>query len=145
MSKLYFNKHGLYIGSTEFGDFDSPDESANQHRFKLVEGEVVDGWPGVADNDIMPLFNAEMEQNSFSDLKEETVSKIKMITRGKIEALAWKIERATEQDAINGTNTILDVYAEREALRVAGNAAEASILAATTIEEAEEAFNLFRG
>ena len=56
---------------------------------------------------------------------------VKEEARNRIEALAWKIEKATEQDALNGTTTINDVYAEREAIRAKSNAIEADIDAET--------------
>tara|TARA_B100000963_G_scaffold119095_1_gene103726 strand:- start:846 stop:1337 length:492 start_codon:yes stop_codon:yes gene_type:complete len=56
---------------------------------------------------------------------------VKEEARVRIEALAWKIEKATEQDALNGTTTINDVYAEREAIRAKSNAIEADIDAET--------------
>lgn len=56
---------------------------------------------------------------------------IKAEAKTRIEALAWKIERATEQDAINGTTTVNDVYAEREAIRARSNAIETELDALT--------------
>ena len=56
---------------------------------------------------------------------------VKEEARVRIEALAWKIEKATEQDALNGTTTLNDVYAEREAIRAKSNAIEADIDAET--------------
>ncbi len=143
MLKISFNKHGLSTGLSETGEYQIP-EGGYPFRYKLVDGVVVDAWPDAADEEIMELFNAEMEINAILDRKEELVFRIKQITREKIESIAWKIERATEHDAINNTTTLLDVYAEREAFRVAGNAAETDILAAETANEAEEIFTAFR-
>ncbi len=143
MKKLSFNKYGLSLGLSELGTHDLPN-GGYPFRYKLVDGVVVDGWPDASDEEIMDLFNAEMDANHILDRKDQLIVLVKEITRSKIESVAWKIERATEHDAINGTTTLLDVYSEREAFRVAGNAAEANILAGTTAEEAEEAFATFR-
>lgn len=144
MSKLSFNKHGLYVDFSDNGQYDSPDESVNQHRFKLVDGVVVDGWPDVTDENIMDEFNTEMESTSLIDFKDDQKKQIKSAAAQKIQALAWKIERATEQDAINGTTTILDVYADREAIRVASNAAEVAIDAESDQESIYEIVRQFR-
>lgn len=142
--KLNFNSYGLYIGISETEGFDSPDATLNQHRFKLVDGAVVDGWPDVTDENIMDSFNAEMEANAILDLRKEGKSKIKSVAKSKIEELGWKVERATEQDAINQTNTLADVYAEREAIRVASNAAEAEIDSLSTFEDIQAVVIAFR-
>jgi hypothetical protein len=142
-NKLNFNSAGLVSSADERGQYDMPDENANPFRYKLVNGEVVDGYPGVADADIMPLFNADNEAYHFDKTKADMIGQLRNRAASRIQALAWKIERATEQDALNGTSTINAVYAEREAIRVASNVAQASINAATSFEEAVTAFNSF--
>jgi hypothetical protein len=49
----------------------------------------------------------------------------------RIAATDWKIDRAKEQDAVNGTDTLSEVYAEREALRQRSNDIEVAIRSMT--------------
>ena len=141
--KLNFNSAGLLSSADERGQYDMPDENANPFRYKLVNGEVKDGYPGVVDEEIMPLFNVDNEAFHFENSKQDMIKQLRNRAAAKIQALAWKIERANEQDALNGTSTINSVYAEREAIRVASNVTQAAINSATSFENAVAAFNAF--
>lgn len=137
MSKLNFDLNGQVYAVSEAGTHDPLDEDANPFRYELRDGVVVDAYPGVDDEDVMAEYNSKREAASIAKDKAALVETLKGKVKTSIESLAWKIERATERDAVNGTNTLADVYAEREAIRAAGNAAEAEILDAdTTLEEA---------
>ena len=97
-------------------------------------GEEGIGWKYDSDNSATPYtapgvgLPEGFDQAAF---KEHLKGNIKAEAARRIEALAWKIERATEQDAINGTTTINDVYAAREAIRAKSNEIEAAIDAET--------------
>ena len=139
MSKLNFDVNGQVYAFNEVGTHDPLDVDANPFRYELVDGDVVDAYPGVDDEDVMDLYNTKKEAFDLLKAKNELVGRVKTAVRVKIESLAWKIERATERDAANGTNTLADVFAEREAIRAAGNALEVEILDAdTTLEEARD-------
>ncbi|WP_072281636.1 hypothetical protein [Rappaport israeli] len=77
-----------------------------------------------------------IEPLSLDALKAERVEVIKTEARERIEALAWRIERAKERDLIGAEGeTIAEVYAEREAIRQASARAEADLM---TLTEAEK-------
>ena len=97
-------------GDEGIGWIYNPDSSSTPFTPPAVE--VPPGFDQAA-------FKAHLKMN----VKEEA--------RNRIENLAWKIERATEQDALNGTTTLNDVYAEREAIRAKSNEIEAAIDAET--------------
>lgn len=135
-NKLSFYESGLLKAADFSGSYESPNPDANQFRYKLVDGEVVDGWPGVADDDIMPLYDEALSESIMLTIKNDLKIQIKLLAKQKIEALGWKIERALEQDALNGTTTVSDVYAAREAIRTASNDAETQLDSALTNEAA---------
>ena len=73
--------------------------------------------------------------------KEKHVKKhqVKIWAKEYIEALAWKINRAKDIDAINGNNDALRAaYQERQDIRDKSNAAEAAIDALTTEQEVRD-------
>lgn len=142
-NKLSFYESGLLKAFDHLGSYDSPDPDANQFRYKLVDGEVVDGWPGVADEDIMALYDQELTESTMLSIRSDLKAQIKLLAKQKIEALGWKIERALEQDALNGTNTVIDVYASREAIRAASNEAELELDSASTNEDALDIVKAF--
>lgn len=135
-NKLSFYESGLLKVADFSGSYESPNPDANQFRYKLVDGEVVDGWPGVADDDIMPLYDEALSESIMLTIRNDLKIQIKLLAKQKIEALGWKIERALEQDALNGTTTVSDVYAAREAIRTASNDAETQLDSALTNEAA---------
>ena len=63
------------------------------------------------------------------------VGRVKSEAGERIAATDWKVDRARERDALNGTTTLKDVYAEREAIRTASDEAETAIAALATLDE----------
>jgi hypothetical protein len=135
---LNFNQAGYCTGVSELGTHANPDPEATPFRWKLEDGAVIDGFPGVEDEDIMPLYNQAMESSTLDELKAHKISLVKAAASGFIIELQWKVDRALERDALNGTTTVNDVYAQREAIRQASNAHEAKIMACTTEEALRE-------
>ena len=130
--------HEQYIVNIIEADDMEAAESVTDTEVSLIiqnsgDGEGI-GWIYNPDNSSTPFSAPAVEvppgfnQAAF---KEHLKTNVKAEARSRIEALAWKIERATEQDAINGTTTINDVYAAREAIRAKSNAIEAAIDAET--------------
>lgn len=133
---LQFDEYGLCTGESEFGTHASPDPDKNPFRWKLDEdGIVVDAFPDVSDEDLMDAYSALRIENDLKRNKEFMVKQIKQAAAGFIAATQWKVERALERDAINGTSEVNEVYAEREAIRQASNQQEARVLAATSEAE----------
>jgi hypothetical protein len=106
------------------------------YRYKRVENEWVDGFPGVAEGvDLMVAYNLLNTEWTIASMKIPLLSIIKDTAATQIQALNWKVERATEVDAATGSTTLVAVYAERAAIRTASNTKEAALDAITTYED----------
>ena len=120
------------------GDHDLPVDSTLGHRFQLIDGEVVDRYDGVTDDDVREIDAGRVVERQAEELqaaRTALVRRVKTEAAGRIATLDWKVERARERDALNGTKTLQDVYAEREAIRLASNEAEAAIAKLASQEE----------
>ena len=120
------------------GDHDLPVDSVLGHRFQLVDGEVVDRYDGVTDDDVREIDAERVVERQAEELqaaRTALVRRVKTEAAQRIATLDWKVERARERDALNGTKTLQDVYAEREVIRRASNEAEAAIVKLASQEE----------
>ena len=120
------------------GDYKLPVKSVLGHRFKLVDGKVVDRYDGVTDDKVRKLDAKRVTDQQAADLetaRKALAGRVKTEAGERIAALNWKVDRAKERDALNGTTTLQDVYAEREVIRTASDEAEAAIADLTTPEE----------
>ena len=126
-----------YVVNTDCGDLDLPVNATEVtgFRYRRVNDAWVDIFPDVADADVEQAYLDLSASWAIADIKLNICNSIKEKAREKIEATAWKIERATEVDAADGTNTLATVYAERAAIRAASNAAEAEVNALTTDDD----------
>ena len=124
--KPTLNKFG-YVTSDSGGDIDAPEgvEGAEIFRYKRVDDAWVDAFPD--DASFMNSYNALNESWALAEQKVNLIAVIKAEAARQIEATAWKIEKATEVDAANGSNTLAAVYAERAAIRAASNAHEEAL------------------
>jgi len=105
----------------------------NGRRYKRVDNAWVDAFPGVADGESMMLAYAVLNEGwGVAASIASTMPIIKRTAAAKIQASAWKVERATEVDAATGSSTLAGVYAERAAIRAASNAKETALAAITT-------------
>jgi len=64
----------------------------------------------------------------------QKIIEIKAQAAARIVATGWQVERAKERDLLNSTNTLLTVLTAREAIRAAGNAAEANVSTLITVD-----------
>ncbi|MBO6522104.1 hypothetical protein [Thalassospira sp.] len=127
------------IGPT--GDYKLPVASVLGHRFQLVDGKVVDRYGGVSDDEVRKLDADQVAEQQAADLeaaRQALIRKVKAEASDRIAASDWKVDRARERDALNGTTTLQDVYAEREAIRTASDEAELAILDLTSLDEIRE-------
>lgn len=77
--------------------------------------------------------------NSLNLMKKLKKGEIKSQTAMKVKALKWKESKARDADAIAGnTNALRAYYQEREDIRQAGNAAEVTLDALTSIDDAQK-------
>lgn len=133
---LQFDEEGLCIGESQFGTHASPDPEKTPFRWKLdSQGVVVDAFPDLEDDEVMDAYNQLKIQNDLIRSKAFKVGQVKIAASGYIESTKWKLERALERDAVNGTTEVNAVYAEREAIRQASNEQEARIMAANSEAE----------
>ena len=112
------------------GDHDLPVDSTRGHRFQLVDGEVIDRYDGVTDDEVREVDAERVVERQAEELqaaRTALVRRVKTEAAQRIATLDWKVERARERDALNGTKSLQEVYAEREVIRLASNGAEAAI------------------
>ena len=120
------------------GDHDLPVDSVLGHRFQLVDGEVIDRYDGVTDDEVRRLDAERVVERQAEELqaaRTALVRRVKTEAAQRIATLDWKVERARERDVLNGTKTLQEVYAEREVIRLASNQAEAAIAKLASQEE----------
>ena len=120
------------------GDFKLPVASLLGHRFQLVDGKVVDRYDGVSDDEVKKIDEERTQQKQADELqaaRDALVIQVKTEAGQRIANLNWKVDRARERDALNGTDTLQVVYAEREAIRTASNEAEAAIAELASFDE----------
>jgi len=139
--KPMLNSFG-YVTSDSGGDIAAPDgvEGAEIFRYKRVDGAWVDAFPDDDDASFMDSYNALVDSWAVADMKPDIILAIKAEAARQIEATAWKVERATEVDATDDSNTLATVYAERAAIRAASNAHEEALDDITTLADLS-AFN----
>jgi hypothetical protein len=139
--KPMLNSFG-YVTSDSGGDITAPEgvEGAEIFRYKRVDDAWVDAFPDDDDASFMNSYNALNESWALAEQKVNLIPLIKAEAARQIEATAWKVERATEVDATDGSNTLAAVYAERAAIRAASNAHEEALDDITTLADLE-AFN----
>jgi hypothetical protein len=120
------------------GDYKLPVASLLGHRFQLVDGKVVDRYDGVSDDEVKKIDEERTQQKQADELKaarDALVIQVKTEAGQRIANLNWKVDRARERDALNGTDTLQVVYAEREAIRTASNEAETAIAELASFDE----------
>ena len=120
------------------GQFKLPVPSKLGHRFQLVDGKVVDRYGGITDDEVKQQDADTVASQQAAELeaaRSALIGRVKSEAGERIAETDWKVDRARERDALNGTTTLQDVYAEREAIRTASDEAETAITALATMEE----------
>ena len=120
------------------GHYKLPVASLLGHRFQLVDGKVVDRYDGVSDDEVKKIDEERTQQKQADELqaaRDALVIQVKTEAGQRIANLNWKVDRARERDALNGTDTLQVVYAEREAIRTASNEAETAIVELASFDE----------
>jgi hypothetical protein len=132
--KPMLNKFG-YVTCDTGGDIAAPEgvEGAEIFRYKRVDDAWVDAFPNDDGASFWDSYNALVDSWAVAEQKVNLIPVIKAEAARQIEATAWKVERATEIDATNNSNTLADVYAERAAIRAASNAHEEALDDITTL------------
>ncbi len=137
---VQINSHGYVIDVDGPDGIEMPEDitPTQSLRYKRVDDEWVDAFPDEEGDSFLSSYNALVDGWAVADMKPGIISAIKAEAARQIEALAWKVERATEVDAVNDSNTLADVYAERAAIRAASNAHEEALDDITTLADLQE-------
>jgi len=120
------------------GDHTLPVDSELGHRFQMIDGGVVDLYDGVTDDEVKTLdaeTAAQKKLDDFQGMQDAMVIQVKIEAGERIAKLDWKVERAKERDTLNSTTTVKDIFAARETIRAASDAAELAIASLTTPED----------
>ena len=123
------------------GEYDLPVKSLLGHRFKLVDGAVEDRYNGVTDKQVKAIDAkkaAEMDSANLELAKQDLIVRIKQEAAARIAATDWKVERAKERDALNGTTSLQEIYSERELIRGLSDEAEVAALLLEKLESVAE-------
>jgi len=105
---------------------------------ELRDGVVVHTMPGLTYQEQETKFNSDKEKEDLEKIKLDNLIVIKNRAKAKIEELSWKLERAKEQDLLEGTSTkTQEILLLRQQIRQASNEHEAKLMAIKTREEME--------
>ena len=120
-----------------------PDVPLTSWKLNAAGNAFEDIHAGKSDEERVALNKAESEVIQFSQMKWDKRSQIKAEAKAMLEELEWKIERAKEEDLLNGNNAAMTAVAnEKKAIRDRNNASEAELDAITTNDcDTLKAFN----
>lgn len=143
MKYLSFNNDGKCTGvfDTEEPNTVAYDLDDTKEWFScllLVNGEVTNPFAHLAREAQPDAYNQAVEQASFEYIRSMRVPMVKEATSVLLAETAWRLERAREQDELDGTTDKTQAVLQmRQDIRDAGNAHEATLLAITDKEELE--------
>lgn len=106
--------------------------------YKLNAGKtaLVDSHAGKTENERVELQRQEQEVVEIQQMKEGKVREIKAEAKARLQDLDWKVQRATEEDLLNGNNAASTAVAnEKKAIRDANNAHENALNALTALDD----------
>lgn len=77
---------------------------------------------------------------ALSLVKSKKITLIKKLAEERINALVWRLERASEREAlgVTGVETVADVMQEREQIRQQSDAAEEAVMAIGSVQAVRE-------
>ena len=89
---------------------------------------LVDAHAGKSDEERVALNLAENEAIIFAEMKEDKRGQIKAEAKAQLEEINWEIERAKEEDLLNGNNAAMTVVAnKKKTIRDLNNAKEVAL------------------
>lgn len=106
--------------------------------YKLNAGKtaLVDAHAGKTETERETLQRQGQEVLEIQQMREGKVREIKASAKDRLQNLDWKVQRATEEDLLNGNNAASTAVAnEKKAIRDANNAHENALNALTTIDD----------
>ena len=94
---------------------------------------LVDAHAGKSDEERVALNLAENEAIIFAEMKEDKRGQIKAEAKAQLEEINWEIERAKEEDLLNGNNAAMTVVAnKKKTIRDLNNQQEVALDAIAT-------------
>tara|TARA_E500000331_G_scaffold190080_2_gene182930 strand:- start:2225 stop:2701 length:477 start_codon:yes stop_codon:yes gene_type:complete len=116
------------LNKTEMIELPADSTSVTGWRYKHDGSKWVDAFPAAKDDEILDELAKVFDAARIVDKKAALTARIKAAAKEKIEATDWKIQRATEADAVAGGTENLDaVYAQRAKIRKANNQHEIAL------------------
>ena len=106
------------------------------YKLNADKTALVDAHTGKTENERETLQRQEQEVAEISQMRAGKVREIKAEAKDRLQNLDWKVQRATEQDLLNGNNTASTAVAnEKKAIRDANNAHENALNALTDLND----------
>ena len=104
---------------------------------ELLTGQFdPDSHAGKTETERETLQRQEQEVLEIQQMREGKVREIKAEAKDRLQNLDWKVQRATEQDLLNGNNAAMTAVAnEKKAIRDANNAHENALNALTDLND----------
>ncbi len=125
------------VVSDEEGEFDFPagtEGTTQLQRFTVVDGSIVDNHPGLDDAGVIAAELATANEFSLTQERNATIKVMKTRAGTILENNRWKVDKAREQDELNGTSTLAAVLQSREDIRILSNTKEDLVNTMTDVE-----------
>ena len=106
------------------------------YKLNADKTALVDSHPGKTETEREALQRQEQEVTEIAQMRSGKVREIKAEAKDRLQNLDWKVQRATEQDLLNGNNAAMTAVAnEKKAIRDANNAHENALNALTDLND----------
>jgi len=106
------------------------------YKLNADKTALVDAHTGKTETERETLQRQEQEVTEISQMREGKVREIKAEAKDRLQNLDWKVQRATEEDLLNGNSTASTAVAnEKKAIRDANNAHENALNALTDLND----------
>ena len=106
------------------------------YKLNADKTALVDSHSGKTETERETLQRQEQEVTEIAQMRAGKVREIKASAKDRLQNLDWKVQRATEEDLLNGNSTASTAVAnEKKAIRDANNAHENALNALTELND----------
>ncbi len=106
------------------------------YKLNADKTALVDSHSGKTESERETLQRQEQEVTEIAQMRAGKVREIKAEAKARLQDLDWKVQRATEEDLLNGNNSAMTAVAnEKKAIRDANNAHENALNALTDLND----------
>lgn len=106
------------------------------YKLNADKTALVDSHAGKTETERETLQRQEQEVLEIQQMREGKVREIKATAKDRLQNLDWKVQRATEEDLLNGNTAASTAVAnEKKAIRDANNAHENALNALTDLDD----------